>query len=138
MSTTALVRIEIQAVSGLQVIVPAADFGILPEDWQSLDPLAIATLARLGPLDGMPLLVDLAQVDEINTPLLGLLLRCWRFVDQFEGSLHLCGVNSSKAELLRLMAVDTLWECSPDRESAVWSFHPLAPSAEPVFPSDDE
>jgi anti-anti-sigma regulatory factor len=65
------------------------------------------------------LVLDLAELIDVTSAVLGALLLCRRLTSAYGGTLRLAGVRPSVMEVLRRSALIQLFDCWPDRESAL-------------------
>ena len=65
------------------------------------------------------LVLDLAELTEVNSAVLGALLLCMRLTTAYGGKLRLACVRPTVLQVLRRSALIQLFDCWPDRESAL-------------------
>jgi len=67
------------------------------------------------------IVIDLSNVEFIDSAGVGTLISCLRIVTEREGQLRLCGLNRAVRVLFELMRMHRLFEVHPDRQSALSS-----------------
>jgi anti-anti-sigma factor len=72
---------------------------------------------RTDPPRGM--VVDLSQVDAFGSVFLAFLVRCHALAKKQGGRMAVAGPSPRARDLLRLTALDTLWDCYPNHTEAV-------------------
>jgi anti-sigma B factor antagonist len=65
--------------------------------------------------------LDLSNVEFIDSAGVGTLISCLRIVTERQGQLRLCGLNRAVRALFELMRMHRLFEVHPDRRSALSS-----------------
>jgi anti-sigma B factor antagonist len=65
--------------------------------------------------------LDLSNVEFIDSAGVGTLISCLRIVTERKGQLRLCGLNRAVRALFELMRMHRLFEVHPDRQSALSS-----------------
>jgi anti-sigma B factor antagonist len=65
--------------------------------------------------------LDLSNVEFIDSAGVGTLISCLRIVTERQGQLRLCGLNRTVRALFELMRMHRLFEVHPDRRSALSS-----------------
>lgn len=64
-------------------------------------------------------LVDLTDVDSFGSPVLAILIRCWKLVSEKGGEMALAGVSPDVRKLLKITKFDTLWAIYKTRDEAM-------------------
>jgi anti-sigma B factor antagonist len=85
---------------------------------QSLTPQLEQNLSDLLNEGHNHLLVDLTEVEYINSGGLRCLVSIWRQARRQEGSLSLCGLNSRLSEIFDMVGFDKLFDIYPNSEAA--------------------
>ena len=86
--------------------------------WSEVRP-SVERLVDLTHHQPLPRVVfDLGDVESFDSAYLSLMLDCWREVDLRGGLMGLCRVAPAARELLRLVALDTMWPIYADAEQA--------------------
>lgn len=67
------------------------------------------------------IVLDLSNVEFIDSAGVGTLISCLRIVTEQQGQLRLCGLNRAVRALFELMRMHRLFEVHPDRQSALSS-----------------
>ncbi|MDP3518318.1 MAG: STAS domain-containing protein [Pseudohongiella sp.] len=67
------------------------------------------------------IVLDLSNVEFIDSAGVGTLISCLRIVTERKGQLRLCGLNRAVRALFELMRMNRLFEVHPDRQSALSS-----------------
>lgn len=67
------------------------------------------------------IVLDLSNVEFIDSAGVGTLISCLRIVTERQGQLRLCGLNRAVRALFELMRMHRLFEVHPDRQSALSS-----------------
>jgi anti-sigma B factor antagonist len=65
--------------------------------------------------------LDLSNIEFIDSAGVGTLISCLRIVTERQGQLRLCGLNRAVQALFELMRMHRLFEVHPDRQSALRS-----------------
>jgi anti-anti-sigma factor len=65
------------------------------------------------------LVLDLAGLTDLNSAVLGALLLCLRLTTAYDGRLRLAGVRPNVLDVLERSKLTPLFDCWPDRESAL-------------------
>ncbi len=98
------------------------------QDIKSLDaPKAFRLKAEFRALitePGVKLVVDMSEVDFIDSSGIGILLSVLRLVKSLEGQMKLCTLSSNIFDLFMLLHLEHVFEMFINREKAVASFLP--------------
>jgi anti-sigma B factor antagonist len=98
------------------------------QDVKSLDALKAfrlkAEFRALITEPGIKLVVDMAEVDFIDSSGIGVLLSVLRLVKSLEGQMKLCSLSSNIFDLFMLLHLEHVFEMFINREKAVASYHP--------------
>ena len=70
------------------------------------------------------IVLNLSEVDYIDSTGLGTLVICFTSLQKAKGNLRLCNLNRRNLELLVLTKLSTVFELYPDEQDAVNSFFP--------------
>ncbi len=73
------------------------------------------------------LILELDQVDLLNSYLLGQLVVVYRFVTEHNGMLRLCGLSNNNQRVLRIHRLQCHLPHYPDRTDALMGCHPKKP-----------
>ena len=82
------------------------------------------TISKLQAAGQTNLVLNLADVDYIDSTGLGTLVICFTGLQKAKGSLRLCNLNRRNLELLVLTKLSTVFELFNDEQDAVNSFFP--------------
>lgn len=108
---------RIERHGDVTVVIPSSEVESL--QWELIEQ---ASELLLGPISrmGTPLVViDLSEADYFGSVFLSLLLRVWKSVFHYGGTMVLCGVSTRARELLKLTALDNLWAIYDSRDEAM-------------------
>ena len=114
-SSSPTVRIERHG--DIAVIVPASEVESM--QWDLVQQAAEIVLAPLKRDPASNVVVDLSEVSFFGSVFLSLLLRCHKLVKEQGGEMVICGASDKARELLRLVALDTIWAIYDTREQAM-------------------
>jgi anti-anti-sigma factor len=64
-------------------------------------------------------LIDLSRVDSFGSPVLAILIRCWKLVSEKGGTMVLAGASPDVRKLLKITKFDTLWAIYDTRGEAM-------------------
>jgi anti-anti-sigma factor len=64
-------------------------------------------------------LIDLTRVDSFGSPVLAVLIRCWKLVSEKGGTMVLAGASPDVRKLLKITKFDTLWAIYDTRGEAM-------------------
>jgi anti-sigma B factor antagonist len=84
---------------------------------QSLTPQLEQNLSELLNQGHKHLLIDLTEVEYINSGGLRCLVSIWRQARQQEGSLSLCGLNHRLSEIFSMVGFDKVFDIYPNSEA---------------------
>lgn len=82
------------------------------------------TISKLQAAGCVNLVLNLADVDYVDSTGLGTLVICFTGLQKAKGSLRLCNLNRRNLELLVLTKLSTVFELYNDEQDAVNSFFP--------------
>jgi anti-anti-sigma factor len=114
---TAVPTIQVDQQADIAVLTPSAEVAAAPEKELERAGTAALTPLRSGSLKGV--IVDLSKVDHFGSLFLAFLIRCHALAKKQGGRLVLVGASNRARELLRLTALDTLWEIYADYTAAI-------------------
>lgn len=86
---------------------------------QNLTPTLEAELLDLLDQEIYHLVVDLSEVNYINSGGLRCLVTAWRQAHQHDGDLVLCGLNDRVVKVFSMVGFDKVFKIFADRESAL-------------------
>ncbi len=82
------------------------------------------TISRIQAAGCLQIVLNLAQVDYIDSTGLGTLVICFTSLQKAKGALKLCNLNRRNLELLVLTKLSTVFHLFGDEQDAVNSFFP--------------
>lgn len=104
----------------VKIAAPASNPAALP-------PLAEELQALLQRHSVYRLILELDQLDLLNSYLLGQLVVLYRFVNQHNGMLRLCGLSNNNQRVLRVHQLQCHLPHYPNRTDALMGAHPKKP-----------
>jgi len=72
------------------------------------------------------MVLDLSATSYVGSAFIELLVRAWKRLTERGGTMVLCGLRPSCAEVLRVTRLDRLWKAFPTRDQAVAALNRLA------------
>jgi anti-sigma B factor antagonist len=95
------------------ILQPTLEANNVPALWDEMEPL----LPNM-----IQLVIDLSQVEFIDSTGFGIFLNCVKRLGERDGELKICGLSDKLAALFRLMAFDRLMDIYKTPEEAIAAF----------------
>jgi anti-sigma B factor antagonist len=92
---------------------PTIEADNVPDLWADIEKVLAETSS---------LIIDLSQVDFIDSTGCGIFPNCIKRLGQKDGELKICGLSPNLAALFRLMAFDKLMDIKETRDTALAAF----------------
>lgn len=108
--------LQVEKIDRITIITftqPTVEANNVPALWDEIEPLLA---------DTTQLVVDLSQVDFIDSTGCGIFPNCVKRLSEKEGELKICGLSDKLAALFRLMAFDRLMDIVETRQAAIAQF----------------
>lgn len=104
---------KIDRITVITILQPTLEAHNTLELWEKIEPLLA---------DTEQLVVDLSQVDFIDSTGAGIFPNCVNRLSRKDGELKACGLSGKIAALFRLMSFDRLMDIYKTREEAIAAF----------------
>jgi anti-anti-sigma factor len=109
--------IQLERHKKLAVITPSSAVGNALEPALERESRGVLDSLRANPPQGI--VMDLSQVDYFGSLFLAFMIRCHTLTRKNGGNLVVAGASERIRDLLRLSALDTLWNSYEDQDEAL-------------------
>lgn len=92
----------------------------MTKDWDEVEAATNDVIRRLRESEQLSVMVDLSQLQMINSGLIASLVRIWKIMKERNGQFSLVSPNQNVTEVLKTAGLWKLWSVVNDREEAVY------------------